>query len=57
MERFKKFLRESGMETMDVELTIAEIEAYCLEHGCENNGATRAKLVSEKADVRARQID
>lgn len=51
VERFKKFMRESGMETMDVELTVAEIKAYCLEHGLENNGATRARLVSEKANA------
>lgn len=57
VENFKKFMRESGVTTIYVELTVAEIEAFCLEHDLENNGATRARLVSEKAEALQRTVD
>lgn len=55
VEGVKKTLRECGIRIVDVELTVAEIEAYCLEHGVENNGATRSQLVVVKAKALHRQ--
>ena len=57
VEGVKKLMREGGIEPVDVELTVAEIELVCQERGLENVGGTRAQIVSEKARALHGKID
>jgi len=55
VDNVKQILIDKGPEVIEVNLTVAEIEAYCLEKGLENIGATRAQLVQEKLSRKPRE--
>ncbi len=44
----KRNMKKMGFETVDVPLTVAEIENFCQTNGLENIGATRAQIVQMK---------
>ena len=44
----KRNMKKMGFDTVDVPLTVAEIEEFCRANGLENIGATRAHLVQMK---------
>jgi len=49
VDRTRAIMKAAGAETFELNVTVAEIEAYCRINGEKNTGATRAQLSQKLA--------
>jgi len=51
VNEIKRTYQKKGLKTLEVPLTVFDINAYCAEHGLENTGSTRSRMASERAPL------